>query len=118
MHTLDEISHLLKDAKFFSEFDTTKVFFQVPLDADSCLLTAMLTPFDIYIFNIVAMGLRNSGDLFQSSLNTCISDLPGCTNITDDIHIFGGTQEEHNSNAIQFLECCLDMNIKLNPEKL
>ena len=63
------------------------------------------------------MGLSNSGDLFESSLCTCISDLPGCTNITDDILIFGRTQEEHDSNIIQFLEHCLDMNIKLNPEK-
>ena len=57
MHTLDEINYLLKDAKFFSVFDTTKGFFQVLLDADSCLLTAMITPFGIYIFNVMAMGL-------------------------------------------------------------
>ena len=44
------------------------------LDADSYLLTAMLTPFGIYIFNVMAMGLCNSGDLFESSLCTCISD--------------------------------------------
>ena len=64
-----------------------KDFVQVLLDADSCLLTAMLTPFGIYIFNIMAMDLSNSGDLFESSLPTCISDLPGCTNIADNIHI-------------------------------
>ena len=32
MHTLDEINHLLKDAKFFSVFDTPKGFFQISLD--------------------------------------------------------------------------------------
>ena len=56
------MNHLLKEAKFFSVFDTTKGFFQVQLDADSCLLTAMLTPFGIYVFNIMAMGLTNSGN--------------------------------------------------------
>ena len=79
-------------------------------------LTAMLTPFGIYIFNVMGMGLSNSGDLFESSLHTCISDLSGCNKIADDIPIFGRTQEEHDSNVIQFLECCLDMNLKLNPE--
>ena len=57
MHTLEEINHLLKDAKFFSVFNTTKGFFQVLLAADSHPLTAMLTLFDVYIFNIMAMGL-------------------------------------------------------------
>ena len=98
-------------------FDTAKGSFQVPLDADSHLLTAVFTSFGIYIFNIVAMGLHNSGDLFETSLCTCISDLPGCTIIPDNIPIFGRTQEEHDSNVAQFLEHCLDINIKLNPEK-
>ena len=61
------------------------------------------------------MGLSNSGDLFESSLCTCISDLPVCTYIADNILIFGRTQEEHDSKVIQFLEHCLVMNIKLNP---
>ena len=65
MHTLDEINHFLKDAQFFSVFDTTKGFLQVPLDADSHLLTTMLTLSAIYIFNVVAMDLSNSGDLLN-----------------------------------------------------
>ena len=65
----------------------------------------------------MVMGLSNSGDLFESSLCTCISDLPGCTNIADDSLIFGKIQEEYDCNVIQFLEHCLDMNIKLNPKK-
>ena len=67
--------------------------------------------------SIMAISLSNSWDLSESSLCTCTSDLPGCTNIADNILIFGRTQEEHDSNVIQFLECCLDMNIKHNPEK-
>ena len=117
MCTLDEINHLLKNAKFFSVFDTTKGFFQVPLDADSCLLTAMFTPFGIYIFNIMTMCLSNedaygSGDLFESSLHICISDLPDCNNFADNTLIFDRAQEEHHSIVIKFMENCLDMNIE------
>ena len=32
-HTLDDVSHLLKDAKYFSVFDATKGFFHLPIDA-------------------------------------------------------------------------------------
>ena len=66
--TLDYVSHQLKDVKFFSVFDATKGFFHLPLSAWSRLLTAMLTPESIYVFNILAMGLSNAGDLFESAL--------------------------------------------------
>ena len=45
--TIDDIVHKLKDAKFFTILDTSKGFFHVPLDQESKLLTAMLTPFGI-----------------------------------------------------------------------
>ena len=42
--TLDDVSHQLKGAKYFSVFDATIGFFHLPLSAKSRLLTAMLTP--------------------------------------------------------------------------
>ena len=60
--TLDEIIVLLKDAVF----DSTKGFFHVPLDEASKMLTAMLTPVGIYIYNVLVMGLSNATDIFQS----------------------------------------------------
>ena len=66
--TLDEVSHQLKDAKYFSVFDATKEFFHLPLSAKSRLLTAMLIPEGVYVFNVLAMGLCNAGDLFESAL--------------------------------------------------
>ena len=66
--TPDNVSHQLKDAKFFSVFNATKGFFHLPLSALSRLLTAMLTPECTYVFNILAMGLSNAGDLFESAL--------------------------------------------------
>ena len=53
--TLDDVIHLLKDAKHFSVFDTTKGFFHLPIDALSRLLTVMLTPEGVYVFNVLVM---------------------------------------------------------------
>ena len=61
----------------FSVFDTTKGFFHLPLSARSRLLTAMLTPEGVYVFNVLAMGLCNAGDLFESALRDLLSGLPG-----------------------------------------
>ena len=47
--------------------------------------------------------------------------LKGCVgvlNITDDILEFGATQEEHDHKVISFLERCLEVNLKLNTDKV
>ena len=117
-HTLDDVSHLLKDAKHFSVFDATKGFFHLPIDAMSRLLTAMLTPEDVFVFNILAMGLCNAGDLFESTLRELLSGLPGVTNIADDILVYGSTQKKHDTNVIHFLEQCLEIDLHLKPDKV
>ena len=116
--TLDDVSHQLKDAKYFSVFHATKGFFHLLLSANSRLLTAMLTPEGVYVFNVLAMGLCNVGDLFESALRDLLSGLPGVKNIADDILVFGSTQEEHDANVIRFLERCLEIDLNLNPDKV
>ena len=116
--TLDDVSHQLKDAKYFSVFDATKGFFHLPLSAKSRLLTAMLTPEGVYVFNVLAMGLCNVGDLFESALRDLLSGLPGMKNIADDILVIRSTQEEHDANVIRFLERCLEIDLHLNPDKV
>ena len=108
----------MKDAKYFSVFNATKGFFDLPLSAQSKLLAATLTPEGVYVFNILAMGLCNAGDLFESALRDLLSGLPSVKNIADDILVFGSTQEEHDANVIRFLERCLEIELHLNPDKV
>ena len=39
------------------------------MDADSQLLTAMLTPYGIYIYNVLAMGLADATDIFETVIH-------------------------------------------------
>ena len=64
-YTLDEIIDKLKGSLFFAVFDTTKGFFHVPMDEKSKLLTVMLIPYGIYIYNVLAMGLADATDIFK-----------------------------------------------------
>ena len=75
-------------------------------------------PEGVYVFNVLAMGLCNMGDLFESALRDLLSGLPGVKNIADDILVFGSTQEEHDANVIRFLERCLEIDLHLNPDKV
>ena len=64
--TMDDIIEKLKGARYFTVFDTSKGFFHVPLDQKSKLLMAMVTPFGIYVYNMLAKGLSNATDLFET----------------------------------------------------
>ena len=113
-HTLDEISFTFKNAKHFFVFDTTKGFFHLQLSDSFKLLTAMLTPIGVYVFNVLAMMLSNVNDLLESALWGLLKGLAGVFNIADGILVFRATQEELDNNVIPFLERCLDVNLKLN----
>ena len=90
----------------------------MPLDQESKLLTAMLTPFGIYVYNVLAMGLSNATDLFETCIHEILQGLNGCINIVDDILVFGTTYEEFKSNVISFLDHCVEEDMHLNPDKV
>ena len=116
-YTLDEISYMLKDAKVMSVVDANKGFFQIPLDDESKLLTAMGTPYGVYIFNVLAMGLSLASDVFEITIRDITKDLKGVINIADDILVYGSTVEEHDRNLLALLDRALEVNLTLNPKK-
>ena len=46
----------------------------MPLDEASKMLTAMLTPVGIYIYNVLAIGLSNATDIFESCIIKSLQD--------------------------------------------
>ena len=115
---LDEVSHKLAGAKFFSMFDATKGFFHLPLSKNSKLLTVMLMPEGVYVFNVLVMGLCNSGDLLESVLKQLLSHLTGMTRIANDIFVYGTMQEKHDNNIKAFVKICLQIDLHLHPERV
>ena len=116
--TMDDVVHKLKSAKYFAVFDTSKGFFHVPLETESKALTAMLTPFGIYVYNVLAMGLSNATDLFETCIREILQGLNGCTNIADDVLVFGTTYDEFKTNVLAFLDHCVQEDMHLNPNKV
>ena len=110
--------HKLKDARYFAVFNTSKGFFYVPLDAESKVLTAMLTPFGIYVYNVLAMGLSNAADAFETCIHEVLQGLKGCTNIADDVLVYGSMYEDFQTNVLAFLDHCVQEDMHLNPDKV
>ena len=116
--TIDDMVHKLKDTKYFAIFDTSKGFFHIPVDAESKVLTAMLTPFGIYVYNVLAMGLSNTTDILETCICEVLQGLKGCTNITDDILVYGSMYEDFKTNVLAFLDHCVQEDMHLNPDKV
>ena len=91
MKALEEIIDMLKGLIHFAMFDSTKSFFHVPLDWESMQLTVVLTQIEIYLFNILAMGLSNATDIFEKYMRNIIDGLEGMVNIANDVLVFAMT---------------------------
>ena len=118
--TMDDVIHKLKHAKYFAVFNTSKGFFHVLLDQVSKLLTAMLmlTSFSTNVCNVLAMGLSNATDLFKTCIHEALQGLNGCTNIADDVLVYGTMNDEFKSNVISYLDHCVEGVMHLNPDKI
>ena len=115
---MDDVIEKLKGAKYFAVFDTSKGFFHVPLDQESKMLTAMLTPFGMYVNNVLAMGLSNATNLFETCIREILEGLNGVSNIADDVLVFGRTESEFKNNVVSFLDRCMEEDMHLNLDKI
>ena len=82
------------------------------------MLTAMLTPFGIYIYSVLAMGLSNATDLFETCIREILDGLSGVTNIAVDALVFGRTESEFKTNVTSFLDRCVEQEMHLIPDKI
>ncbi|RWS06308.1 Retrovirus-related Pol polyprotein from transposon 412-like protein, partial [Dinothrombium tinctorium] len=61
--------------KFYSKFDVTMGFYEIALDENSKEKSAFVTPFGLYQFNVMPMGLKNSPSSFQRTMNKVLKPL-------------------------------------------
>ena len=118
MSTLEEIIDLLKGSLYFAVFDLTKSFFRVPIDDDSRQLTAMHTPTGIYLYSVLAMGLSNTTNIFETCMRNVVDGLQGVINIADDVLVYASDFDVFKSNVVSFLDCCVKHDLHLNLDKI
>jgi hypothetical protein len=53
MPRMDEVLHRVSNAKYVSEIDMTKSYWQVPFDEDAKRKSALVTPFGQYQFSVM-----------------------------------------------------------------
>ncbi len=92
-----------KGREWLSKIDLANSYWSIPLAEESREKTAFTFRGDQYLFNVLAQGLKNAGNHFQSTLLTILSGIPVIVYI-DDILLSTATEEEH----LKLLEQTLD----------
>ena len=103
---IEDILDRLGNAKYFSTLDLASGYWQVPVAEEDKEKTAFITPFGLWEWNVVPMGLTNAPPSFQRDMDVILSGLSGisCLIYIDDIIIFSKTFEEHLQHLQQVFD--------------
>ncbi|CAF3985539.1 unnamed protein product, partial [Rotaria sp. Silwood1] len=114
----DAIRKLGQGYKYFSKLDLKSGFYQIPIRDSDKEKTAFVTPFGLYQFNVLPMGLKNSPPTFQKVMT---DTLRLCRSFSlvylDDIIVFSTSFDEHLHHLERVLAALQAKNLILNPPK-
>jgi hypothetical protein len=121
-HPLPRVEDILADCakgKIWSKLDMTNSFFQTRVHPDDIHLTAVTTPFGLYEWLAMPMGLRNSPPIHQRRMASALRELIGkiCHIYLDDIIIWSSTVEEHEKHIRLVLAALRKAKLYCNPKK-
>ena len=111
---VDETLALLSGATCFTKLDVNSGFWQIPLSANSCLLTTFLTPYGRFCFNKLPFGVACAPELFQKCMASILEGLHGVVCQIDDVLVFGTTHKEHDDRLFAVIRRLESAGITLN----
>ena len=102
MPSISTLKYDLNGCKFFSKVDIQDAFLTIELDEQSQNLTIFSTPWGLYRYKRLNMGLCVASELFQDTFSKKLVNLRNIKLAMDDILVFGRTQLEHDE-ALELL---------------
>ena len=122
-HPLPRICETLDSlvgAAYFSTFDLTSGFWQVPMAEESKQFTAFtLGSMGLFECDRMPFGLCNAPATFQRLMQNCLGELnlTYCLIYLDDIIVYSKTQEEHLQRMRVVFDHLREHSLKLKPSK-
>ncbi|SCV68078.1 BQ2448_199 [Microbotryum intermedium] len=115
----DEILSVSARVHFLSKMDMTNSFFQTKMAKEDIPKTAVATPWGLFEWVVMPMGLSNAPATHQRRVNEALSNLIGksCFVYLDDITIFSNTIEDHQTHVREVLEALRRADLYCSPKK-
>jgi hypothetical protein len=107
-------------ANYYSTFDMSKGFLQLPIAAESRQKTAVYTPMGLMEFTRLPFGLKNAAACFQRAMVECLGNYINDFIMVyiDDVIIYSDTLEEHLEHLKIFFTKIQEYNFRINPKKV
>ncbi len=104
-------------SKFVSKLDLLKGYWQVPLTARACEISAFVTSDDFLQYNCMAFGMRNAPATFQRLMQKVLLGLPNCEAYLDDIVVYSDVWKDHICSLEKLFTRLSDAQLTLNLAK-
>ena len=82
-------------AKFFTTFNALKEYHQCPLDEESQLLTAFITPFGRYKYLRALYGICSISEHYNHRMDEAMAGLTQYSKVVDDVCVFDRSFADH-----------------------
>ena len=102
---------------FFSKLDVSMQYYTFELDSESQKLCVISTPFGLYKYKRLPMGIKQSSDIAQEVMENLFRDLDDVEIYIDDIGCFSSTFVGHIQTLDVILTCLEQNRFTINPSK-
>ena len=104
----------LQGMEYFTALDLASGFYQLAITKESRPLTAFPTPYGLYQWRVMPMGLTNAPAVFQRAMNTILQEhirKGYCLVYLDDIIVLSKSAEEHALHLDAVLQSLKEHNL-------
>lgn len=117
MPQAEEIFAELSGCQYFSKFDLSKGYWQVPMKFEDRDLTTFVTHRGLFRFKVMPFGLVNAPASFSRMMRRLIDGLSNTHNYLDDVLVHTSAWERHLYSVRDFLERVRQANLSVRPSK-
>lgn len=107
----------MNGSKLFSKLDIKQAFHQLKIHEESRNLTTITTHVGLYRYKRLHMGISSASEIFSETIRRILENCPGQLNMTDDILVYGRSEQKHHENLMRVLETLERCGLTLNAEK-
>ncbi|VDI49213.1 Hypothetical predicted protein [Mytilus galloprovincialis] len=115
--TVEELIHDLNHASVFSKLDLRAGYHQLELQEPSRYITTFSTHMGLFRYKRLNFGISSASEIFQETIRCVIQNVQNAKNISDDIIIYGKSQEEHDEALNDTLQALQRNGLTVNKAK-